>query len=167
MPTPPESCIFCDLVLGAAEVSVCYEDSTAIAFMDIQPVNLGHTLVVPRVHYESFLDLPHDVGMHLFDVAMRLGPVIRRVSGAEGMNLVVNSGAAAGQDVFHYHVHLIPRRDGDGFDIPLPFDGSGMPDRTLLDAMAARVIAALRDPAAPHSPPAGRAGPSGTADVAA
>jgi histidine triad (HIT) family protein len=63
------------------------------------------------------------------------------------MNLVVNSGEAAGQNVFHYHVHLIPRRKDDGFDIPLPFPGSDMPDRTFLDAMAARIIAALRDPA--------------------
>jgi hypothetical protein len=62
------------------------------------------------------------------------------------MNIVVNSGAAAGQDEPHYHVHIIPRRAGDGFDIPLPFNGSSMPDRTVLDAYAARIIAALRDP---------------------
>jgi hypothetical protein len=58
----------------------------------------------------------------------------------------VNSGAEAGQDEPHYHVHIIPRRAGDGFDIPLPFDGSQMPDRTVLDAYAARIIAALNDP---------------------
>ena len=58
----------------------------------------------------------------------------------------MNSGAAAGQDEPHYHVHIIPRRAGDGFDIPLPFDGSEMPDRTVLDAYAARIISALRDP---------------------
>jgi histidine triad (HIT) family protein len=70
------------------------------------------------------------------------------VARADGLNLVVNSGAAAGQDVFHYHVHVIPRRADDGFDIPLPFPGSGMPDRTVLDATAARIISALRDPVA-------------------
>jgi histidine triad (HIT) family protein len=58
----------------------------------------------------------------------------------------VNSGAAAGQDVFHFHVHVIPRMQGDGFDIPLPFPGSQMPERERLDAMAARIIAATRDP---------------------
>ena len=146
MATARGQCTFCDIIRGAAEVSVCYEDATAIAFLDIQPVHTGHTLVVPRAHYESFLDLPHDLAMHLFEVAMVLEPIIRRVSGAEGMNLVVSSGAAAGQDVFHYHVHLIPRSARDGFDIPLPFPGSPMPDRTQLDATAARVIAALRDP---------------------
>ena len=146
MPKPPANCIFCDLIRGAAEVSMCYEDATAIAFLDIQPVSPGHTLVVPRQHYESLSYLPHDVGMHLFEVAMQLGGVIRRVTGAEGMNMVVNSGAAAGQDVFHYHVHVIPRRKGDGFEVPLPFPGSEMPERERLDATAARIIAALRDP---------------------
>jgi histidine triad (HIT) family protein len=156
MTTPTTGhCIFCDIIHGAAEVSMCYEDSTALAFMDIQPVNPGHTLVVPRQHYESFLDLPRDLGMHLFDVAMQLGPVIRRVSGMEGMNLIVSSGATAGQDVYHFHIHLIPRRADDGFDVPLPFAGSTMPDRTVLDAVAARIIASLRDPARrtpKHSP---------------
>ena len=146
MATAREHCTFCDIIRGAAEVSVCYEDATSIAFLDIQPVHAGHTLIVPRAHYESLIDLPHDVAMHLFEVAMVLEPVIRRVSGAEGMNMVVNSGAAAGQDIFHYHVHLIPRSADDGFDIPLPFPGSSMPDRTQLDATAARMIAALRDP---------------------
>lgn len=146
-------CTFCDLIQGAGEVSICYEDAITIAFMDIQPVSPGHTLVVPRQHYESLVDLPHDVAMHLFEVAMRLGPVIRKVAGAEGMNIVVNSGAAAGQDVFHYHVHVIPRVEGDGFDIPLPFAGSQMQERERLDATAARIIAAMRDPmrATPHA----------------
>jgi histidine triad (HIT) family protein len=146
MSAPATHCIFCDIIKGAAEVSVCYEDTTALAFMDIQPVNHGHTLVVPRQHYESLLDLPHDLGLHLFEVAMQLGPVIRKVSGTDGMNLVVSSGATAGQDVYHFHIHLIPRRTGDGFDVPLPFPGSEMPERTVLDAVAARIIATLRDP---------------------
>ena len=154
----PAHCPFCDLIAGAAEVSVCYEDSRAIAFLDIQPVNAGHVLVAPREHYESLHDLPHDIAMQLFEIAMRLAPVIRGVSGCDGMNIVVNSGQAAGQDVFHYHVHVIPRREGDGFDVPLPFAGSEMPDRTHLDATAARIIAATRDPmrasAAPAAPAA-------------
>jgi histidine triad (HIT) family protein len=146
MRQPTTHCIFCDLIRGAAEVSVCYEDAKAIAFMDIQPVNAGHVLVVPRAHYATLHDLPRDLAMHLFDVAMHIAPVIRKIAGAEDMNIVVNSGVAAGQNIFHYHVHLIPRTAGDGFDIPLPFDGSTMPDRTVLDATAARIIAVLRDP---------------------
>ena len=140
-------CIFCDIVHGAAEVSVCYEDTESIAFMDIQPVNAGHVLVVSRQHFESFQDLPRGLGARLFDVAMQLAPAIRKVSGADDMNVIVSSGAAAGQDVYHFHIHLIPRRQGDGFDVRLPFAESEMPDRTVLDMMAARIIGALRDPA--------------------
>jgi histidine triad (HIT) family protein len=84
--------------------------------------------------------------MHLFRVTMKIAGAVRRVTKCADMNIVVNSGAAAGQDEPHYHVHIIPRRHGDGFDIPLPFDGSQMPDRTVLDAFAARIISALRDP---------------------
>ena len=143
---PAEHCIFCDLIGGAAEVSICYEDATSIAFMDIQPVNNGHVLVATREHYATLSDVPQEVAMHLFGVATQLAPVIRKISGAQGLNIVVNSGAAAGQDVLHYHVHVIPRYRGDGFDIPLPFPGSALPDRLVLDATAARIIAATRDP---------------------
>ena len=125
-----------------------YEDSDVVAFLDIQPVNTGHLLVVPRAHHESLSYIPHQLAMHLFEVAMELAPVVKQVAGADGLNIVVNSGAAAGQDVFHYHVHVIPRKARDGFDIPLPFRGSEMPDRTLLDANAARIISAMRDPVA-------------------
>ncbi len=143
--TSGHHCIFCDLMRGAAEVSMCYEDSTVIAFMDIQPVNAGHVLVVPREHYAVLKDIPKNVGQHMYDIATRLIPVVQRVAGAEDMNIVVNSGAAAGQNVFHYHIHLIPRKAGDGFDIPLPFPESQMPNRHLLDAMAAQIGAALRN----------------------
>ena len=123
-----------------------YEDAVAIAFLDIQPVNPGHVLVVPRDHYEHVQDIPRRVGFHLFEVATKLIPVIQAASGASDMNIIVNSGAAAGQDVMHYKIHLIPRRDGDGFDVPLPFPDSMMPNREQMDAMAARIGRMLRDP---------------------
>ena len=150
-PATQPTCPFCDLIHGAGEVSMCHEDADVVAFMDIQPVNAGHVLVVPRAHFESLEDIPPVLAMHLFEVAMDLAPIVKHVAGADGLNLVVNSGAAAGQDVFHYHVHVIPRRAGDGFDIPLPFAGSDMPDRTVLDMNAARIIAAYRDPVASRS----------------
>jgi histidine triad (HIT) family protein len=147
-PAASHSCPFCDLIHGAGEVSMCYEDADVVAFMDIQPVNAGHVLVVPREHFESLEDTPPGLAMHLFQVAMELAPVVKQVAVADGLNLIVNSGAAAGQDVFHYHVHVIPRRAGDGFEVPLPFAASEMPDRTVLDMNAARIIAAFRDPVA-------------------
>ena len=167
-PKANHTCTFCDIIHGAGEVSLCYEDAEALAFMDIQPVNAGHVLVVPRKHYETLADVPRQLAMHLFDISMRLADVVRQVTGCKDLNLVVNSGAEAGQDVFHYHVHVIPRRAGDGFDVPLPFEGSEMPDRTQLDAMAARIIASLRNPM-PSSPrgPEGNSDRSRTASAAA
>ena len=154
-------CTFCNLVRGAGEVSACYEDADAVAFMDIQPVNPGHVLVVPREHHESLFDVPRELGAHLFAVTMRVASAVKRVTQCEGMNIIVSSGAAAGQDELHYHVHIIPRREGDGFDVQLPFEGSEMPDRTLLDATAARISAALRDPMRHERPHTGRAGDAG------
>ena len=142
------SCTFCDLIHGAGEASICYEDADAVAFMDVQPVNPGHVLVVPRRHFERLEDVPAELSAHLFRVASRLAPAVKRVAKAEGMNIIVNSGHAAGQDEPHYHVHVIPRCTGDGFEVPLPFAGSSMPDRTLLDATAVRIMTELRDPIA-------------------
>jgi histidine triad (HIT) family protein len=139
-------CTFCDLIHGAGEASICYEDGESVAFMDIQPVNAGHVLVVSRRHYENLEDVPGELAMHLFRVATKLAPAVKMVANADGMNIVVNSGTAAGQDEPHYHVHVIPRCAGDGFDIPLPFADAKMPDRTLLDATAVRIMTALRDP---------------------
>ena len=82
-------CTFCDLIHGAGEVSICYEDADAIAFMDIQPVNPGHVLVVPRRHYETFEEVPAELAMHLFRVASTLVPAIKLAANAEGMNIVV------------------------------------------------------------------------------
>lgn len=147
-------CTFCDLIHGAAEVSICHEDSDSIAFLDIQPVNNGHVLVVPREHYESLAEVPQELGLHLFKVTMRLAGAVTEVTGCNDLNIVVNSGKEAGQDEPHFHVHIIPRREGDGFDVPLPFAGSSMPDRTVLDAYAARIISALRDPMRGDAPKA-------------
>jgi histidine triad (HIT) family protein len=144
--TPAAHCTFCDIIHGAAEVSVCYEDAAVLAFMDIQPVNPGHILVAPKAHHESLLDLPPALAAELFAVATKLAPIVSAASRADGMNLIVSSGAAAGQDVYHFHIHVVPRRRADGFEVALPFAGSPMPDRTALDAMAARIIGALRDP---------------------
>src|SRR5258705_12887933 len=88
--TAPSHCTFCDLMRGAAEVSICHEDADAIAFMDIQPVNNGHVLVVPREHYESLHSIPRELGLHLFNVTMRLATAVTNVSGCPDLNIVVS-----------------------------------------------------------------------------
>jgi diadenosine tetraphosphate (Ap4A) HIT family hydrolase len=111
-------CVFCSLVAGDAEASVVYEDERLLGFMDLHPVNPGHVLLVPKEHARSMAEVDEDTGAHAFRVAMRMQQAIR-ASGVrcEGINLFVADGEAAFQDVFHFHVHVIPRFDGDPFKI--------------------------------------------------
>jgi histidine triad (HIT) family protein len=101
-------CIFCAIIAGDIPSKKVFEDERAFAFLDINPFHPGHTLVVPRRHVA---DLTADAGA-LAEIAPTVGEVagmLQRRLGADGINLLVNSGAVAGQEVFHLHVHLIPR----------------------------------------------------------
>jgi histidine triad (HIT) family protein len=116
-------CIICGLVAGELERSVPYEDEQTSVFMDIQPVVRGHMLVVPRRHARSLADLDEADGARIFEVGRRAAAALR-ASGlrCEGVNLFLADGEAAGQEVFHVHLHVIPRYEGDGFGLQLPPD---------------------------------------------
>ncbi|HNS52422.1 MAG TPA: HIT family protein [Anaerolineae bacterium] len=137
-----DECVFCAIVAGRAPASLVWRDDRAVAFMDIRPVNPGHLLVVPRLHAASLAELSPVVGAHLFQIAMRLAPAVRRSGVAcEGIALFLADGRAAGQEVMHVHLHVLPRFRGDGFRIsPL---GSPSPDRAALDRIAAGILGAL------------------------
>jgi len=141
--TSRDSCIFCKVVAGQAPVSLVHEDEVSLAFMDIGPVNDGHVLVIPKVHYPYLADVPEEVGEHLFAVSQRVAASIRR-SGlrCEGVNLFLADGQAAFQAVFHCHLHVFPRFKGDAFKIDA--DWSYRPTREALDATAAAIRAAYR-----------------------
>lgn len=123
-----------------------YTDDQLVAFMDIQPVNSGHLLVIPRMHAASLAELEPEVGGHLFQVAMKLAAALRR-SGVrcEGVNLFVADGEAAGQEVFHVHLHIIPRFRGDGFGFRFGPDYHHLPDRRTLDRLAADIRSTLQE----------------------
>lgn len=133
------SCIFCDIVRGAAPASMVYQDEQVVAFLDIRPVNPGHVLVIPRVHAACLAELEADLGGHMFQVAMRLGQALRQASlRCEGVNLFLADGAVAGQEVLHVHLHVLPRFQGDGFFRFGPEYGI-LPDREALDGLAAAI----------------------------
>ena len=137
------SCIFCDISAGDAEASFVYEDERTIAFLDIAPLNAGHTLVVPRTHAASLEEIEPDDAQRIVRVAQRVAIALRRTGfRVEGVNLWLADGAAAGQDVFHAHMHVVPRFDGDGFVVSLPPDRH-RPDREELDANAAELRSVL------------------------
>ena len=136
-------CIFCAVSAGQAERSLVYEDETSVAVMDISPVNSGHVLVMPKEHATGLQELADDLGSHLFAVAMRVSRALRRCPvRSEGINVFVSDGEAAGQDVFHVHLHVLPRFAGD----PLRIEREGGPaaaPRGELDRVASQIREAL------------------------
>ena len=106
-------CIFCKLVRGEIPCSKVYEDKSIFAFLDINPINKGHTLVIPKKHYDTVLDMPEAEGVELAKASVRIAKAIKRATGCDGLNLSHNIGKSAGQIVFHAHVHLIPRYEKD------------------------------------------------------
>ena len=137
-------CIFCDILSGKLPSSVVYQDDRCTALMDIQPINPGHVLVVPNSHATYLADLEEGVGSGLFSVAQRIAAALR-ASGlrCEGVNLVLADGEAAGQEVFHIHLHVFPRFDGDGFGFRFPPGYSNKPERSELDTIAVQIREAL------------------------
>jgi histidine triad (HIT) family protein len=137
-------CIFCEILAGQSPVSMVYQDEYCTAFMDIQPVNPGHILVIPNRHASVLADLDEATGGHMFQIAQRLARALRQ-SGVrcEGVNLFLADGEAAFQEVFHVHLHVIPRYRGDGFGLKFSPEYCSRPDRSDLDAVAERLQEAL------------------------
>jgi histidine triad (HIT) family protein len=133
-------CIFCQIIEGKTESSKVYEDDISLAFMDIQPVNPGHILVVPKEHFIDLADLPAHIGAHLFQVAQRISLSLPKTGvKSEGVDLFLAHGEAAGQEVFHVHLHIIPRFGGDGFGFRFGPNYASLPERSELDMIAAQI----------------------------
>ena len=134
------SCIFCEILKGNAPSSKVFEDDICMAFMDIQPVNPGHVLVIPKTHFKDLSDLPGDIGGHLFQVAQRIANALSKTKVKnEGIDLFLAHGEAAGQEVFHVHLHVIPRYEGDGFGFKFGPEYKNLPERSKLDTIAAQI----------------------------
>lgn len=135
-------CIFCAIVAGDLPASVVDQDDDTLAFMDIRPITPGHLLVIPKEHATDLSELPGDIGGIVMQTAMRCAAALRASDiPTEGINLFLADGPAAGQVVFHAHLHVIPRTRGDGFRIGLDYPDA--PDRTALDDHAAAIAASL------------------------
>ena len=110
------NCIFCKIVAGQVPCTKLYEDEDVLAFLDINPVTYGHTLVISKEHYSTFLSTPKAIMNKVMNVAQRIGQVQIEQLGAKGVNILINSYEAAGQVVPHFPVHVIPRYTAkDGF----------------------------------------------------
>ncbi|MCC8193503.1 MAG: HIT family protein [Deltaproteobacteria bacterium] len=133
MPPVSESCIFCRIAKGELPSIKIYEDDDILAFLDINPVSSGHTLVIPKGHYETLLDIPDALGAKMTPALARIGRAIMTATKADGFNCLQNNFAASGQIVFHSHWHVIPRFDGDGL--------KQWPHKTNVDAAALQAVA--------------------------
>ena len=110
------NCIFCKIIAGEIPSVKIYEDEHVFAFMDIMPLSKGHTLLIPKTHREFVYDLTPEEAANLFSVAPKIAKAINETFQPEGMNLLNNNGAKAGQSVLHFHLHFIPRYgESDGF----------------------------------------------------
>ncbi len=133
-----EDCLFCKIVSGEIPSYRVYENEAVYAFLDINPASEGHTLVAPKKHFNSFTDLGAEDIAALFEAAKKVTLALEKAFSANGMNIGVNNGEVAGQEVPHVHVHVIPRKKGDG--------GRGIksivwtePDTANLEGMAKKI----------------------------
>lgn len=106
-------CIFCEIAAKSSEAEIVFENEKYIAFLDINPVNYGHTLVMPKKHFDNFLTVPVEDMKELTKLTQYLSGAIKRALKADGFNVISNNGTAAGQSVFHFHYHIIPRYEND------------------------------------------------------
>lgn len=108
-----DNCIFCKLANGDIPTRTIYEDDTFCVFLDAAPAEKGHALIVPKDHYANLYELPEETAAKAFCLAKKLAVHMKEKLGCDGLNVVQNNGETAGQTVFHFHMHLIPRYQGD------------------------------------------------------
>jgi histidine triad (HIT) family protein len=113
-----DDCIFCAIALKRAPASVVYQDEATVAFLDIHPIARGHTLVIPREHCPTLFELSAIAGDVVMRTVVRVASALREELAPDGLNLLQSNGRVAGQTIFHFHFHLVPRWRNDGLFLP-------------------------------------------------
>ncbi len=106
-------CIFCNIAERNSEAEIVFENDNIISFLDIQPINYGHTLVIPKRHFDNFLTIPPEELIHLINATQYIAGAVKRSVNADGFNVISNNGDSAGQSIYHFHFHIIPRFNED------------------------------------------------------
>lgn len=112
-----QDCIFCRIISGEIQSTTIYENSKFKVIMDIAPANKGHVLILPKEHYDNIYDIDTATAGELFELAVMTARALKSVLDCDGMNILQNNGTVAGQTVFHFHMHIIPRYEGDTVNI--------------------------------------------------
>lgn len=134
-----EDCIFCKILKSELPVSTIYEDERLIVIVDLYPVNKGHVLLIPKSHAVSLSDVPDDTLSHMMLLAKKMNASLRKAYNCDGVNLFLADGAAAGQEVFHAHLHVYPRYEQDGFGFRYDDRHFKQLNRAEMDAIAAEL----------------------------
>ena len=131
-----EACIFCRIVRKQTPASVVYEDDAVIAFLDIRPLSMGHTLIIPKTHFVDIFDTPEEQISQIHKVSKQIALAVKKATGADGVSIIQQNGKAAGQDIFHLHVHVVPRFEGQKL---AGFNELKVVERAKLDGMAEEI----------------------------
>ena len=131
-------CIFCKIAAGIIPLATVYEDDDFRAILDIAPAHKGHVIILPKEHADNLFSLSDETGSKLLPVAKKVAKAVKEVTGCDGINIMQNNGTAAGQSVFHFHMHVVPRYDGDGI---LPV----WPQGSYADGEAAELAAKISE----------------------
>ncbi len=132
-----ENCIFCKIANGEIPSATLYEDEDFRVILDLGPAAKGHSLILPKRHAANLYELPDDLAAKALIVARKVGQTLQMGLGSDGLNVLQNNGEAAGQTVFHFHIHLIPRCTKDGV-------GMGWKPGTLTEEDKEEVMALFR-----------------------
>ncbi|MFA6077923.1 MAG: HIT family protein [Candidatus Paceibacterota bacterium] len=110
-----KNCLFCKIIAGEIPAEKVYEDEHSLAFLDINPINIGHTLLIPKKHTQNIFDTPSETLQNIVSALKIVSSAVKNGVNADGLNIINNNGGPAGQLVYHLHLHLVPRFTGDGF----------------------------------------------------
>jgi histidine triad (HIT) family protein len=135
-----ESCIFCEIVKGAIPSAKLYEDDAVLSFLDINPINPGHALVIPKRHYPTIIDVDEEDLKRTAAATRIVAKAIKEALNCDGINILQNNFGAAGQLIFHFHIHVIPRFEGDGLQI-----WTGKPyEKGVMNEVQSKILAAMK-----------------------
>ena len=116
----PQECLFCKIIRNEIPSKKVYEDSDVVAFLDINPTAIGHTLVVPKKHFQDIYDVDESSLSKAMNIAKKISILLKDKFGADGVNIIQNTGHVAGQIVMHFHIHVIPRYKNDNIQFHFP-----------------------------------------------
>jgi histidine triad (HIT) family protein len=140
-----KECVFCRIIEKKEEASIVFEDDQVIAIMDIQPVNPGHVLVIPKKHHSFIGEEENSVGEYMFSIGIKIAAALKKSNiKCEGVNYLLADGEAAGQEIFHAHLHVFPRFKQDGFGFRFSESYYTLPQRSELEKEAALIRAAIK-----------------------